>query len=57
MIEAVASMSGWQLYWQRVMTEQEKEHLRRFLQQMAVINRVMSSDSVVKVLILFLDLF
>lgn len=56
-IEAVASMSGWKLYWRRVMTEQEKEHLRKLLQQMAVINRVMSSDSVVQVIHQFLFCF
>ena len=50
MLEAVGSLKAWQLSRGRDMTVEEKENLRLLLQRLNVINRVMSSDSVVKIM-------
>ena len=49
-IEALSSMRAWQVSRGRSMTDEEKEKIRSLMQRLAVVNRVMSSDSVVKVL-------
>ena len=49
-IEALSSMRAWQVSRGRCMTDEEKEKIRSLMQRLAVVNRVMSSDSVVKVL-------
>ena len=49
-LEAVGSLKAWQLSRGRDMTVEEKENLRLLLQRLNVINRVMSSDSVVKIM-------
>ena len=49
-IEALSSMRAWQVSRGRSMTYEEKEKIRSLMQRLAVVNRVMSSDSVVKVL-------
>ena len=48
-INAVSMMRGWKQAWKREMSETEKEELRTLLQRMNVINRIMSSDSHIKV--------
>ena len=48
-VEALGSMSAWQRAWGREMMIEEKEQIRCLLQRLSVINRVMSSDSVVKI--------
>ena len=49
-LDAVGSLKAWQLSRGRDMTAEEKEQLRSLLQRLSVINRVMSSDSVVKIM-------
>ena len=49
-LAAVSSLKAWQLSRGRDMTVEEKEQLRSVLQRLNVINRVMSSDSVVKIM-------
>jgi hypothetical protein len=48
-VEALSSMSAWQRAWGREMTVEEKEQIRCLLQRLSVINRVMSSNSVVEI--------
>ena len=48
-VEALGSMSAWQRAWGREMTVEEKDQIASLLQRLSVINRVMSSDSVVKI--------
>lgn len=49
-LESLSSMRAWQVSRGRNMTDEEKEKIRCLMQRLTVINRVMSSDSVVKVL-------
>ena len=49
-LAAVGSLKAWQLSRGRDMAVEEKEQLRSVLQRLNVINRVMSSDSVVKIM-------
>ena len=49
-VEALSSMRAWQVSRGASLTEEEKDKIRRLMQKLAVINRVMSSDSVVRVL-------
>ena len=49
-LAAVGSLKAWQLSRGTPMTAEEKEQLRILLQRLSVINRVMSSDSVVKIM-------
>ena len=49
-LDAVGSLKAWQLSRGRDMTAEEREQLRSLLQRLSVINRVMSSDSVVKIM-------
>ena len=56
MIAAVANMNDWKATWKREMLEVEKESLRELLKRFSVIGRVVSSDSLIKVIISF-DIF
>ena len=49
-LEALSSMRAWHVSRGSSMTEEEKEKIRSLMQRLTVINRVMSSDSLVKVL-------
>ena len=49
-LDALGSMQAWQISRNRGMTNEEREQIRTLLQRLSVINRVMSSDSVIKVM-------
>ena len=49
-LDALGSMEAWQVSRSRGMTSGEREQIRILMQRLSVINRVMSSDSVIKVM-------
>ena len=51
-VNSVASMKDWRITWRREMLEEERDSLREMLMRFSVIGRVVSCDSLIKVVMI-----
>ena len=51
-VNSVASMKDWRITWRREMLKEEKDSLREMLMRFSVIGRVVSCDSLIKVVMI-----